>query len=71
MIVAVTAHQIASTKKPHHTSGLLSNLIAGWTSSGFFSIYLPGDLRHDFVTNVEVGVDLLDVVVLFEGVYET
>jgi len=36
---------------------------------------LPADLfahhnRHDLVAYVEVGVDFLDVVVLFEGVYE-
>ena len=34
------------------------------------SSQLASDLSHHFVANIEVGVDLLDVVVLFQGVYE-
>jgi hypothetical protein len=30
---------------------------------------LPCDLRHNLVRDVEVGVDFLHVVVVFEGVY--
>jgi hypothetical protein len=37
----------------------------------FFTwLLLPSNLRHNLIANIEVGVDFLHVVVVFEGVYE-